>query len=1146
MVASAKLILTFSDIRVECKTKHPLLSNSPQLFVELRHADSEEVVDRTAAVDSEQNGEPPSWAWADGITVQGIFSLVELMVVLKQESSRQDMASIDVSLFELQSFPVNHRFIRELYEVDEDGPSLLMTAICNVVVLELFEDPNPLPPPTSPSSETQLRHTSYAPGLQTDYSDVEAYRMISDAFTQEEIVDMIYSYTDIMHLPDSDPDKASRLHAIGLLLHVQYRLHGDVYHIQDAVTAQETATSLLPDSHADKPAWLMALGKSLHALFQKRGFEDIILRSISAFRKAVTLTPNGDAERPDRLAKLAAALYVHYTCFYGLAYLQEALELMDEVTMNNSEHLNLASWLSAEAAMHLALFQHLGHMNDLDNSIGCYEVALQNLHNTHADKAYYLSQAGSAFHTRFRRLGRLPDIERALVLHKQAVEMTLKPDVKADRLVVLANALHSAYGFNKNIVNLENGIKAARSAVEMTDQQHPRRSSMLNTLAKLLREHFEIERDTEDIDEAVNILKHEAHMTPTDHPEFKVATMELGLALMSRFQHQHKVADIARAIEEFKDTLLLTSINDPMRPAMLINLGDAMVAQYTITLKLSNIESAVEHFSTATTSGLGAPAIRLSSAMKWATTLQKYGLSSPLTAYKHALDLLSQVAWLGLPMTDRYAQIMPYNDLVCNAAATAIKEGCYDTALEWLEQGRSIVWGQILQLRSTVDELNLNNPDLAQRFIEVSKELEILSNPQLQIPQEHSLSVEESEQRHRSLAQTWEHLVEQIQHLEGFEDFLRPQTATQLMKAALHGPVVLINISEQSCDALILMPQSDVLQHVALTDFSMSIAKSLQLELHEYLENAGINVRKERAAKQVRISDRETVGFSEILTTLWRLVVFPIIEKMGLQAVESDALPHIFWCLTGPLTFLPLHAAGLYESRQPNLKLSDFAISSYTPSLTALLVRIHWVPVNEPRLLVVCQTCTPGQAPLYAAEAEVKAIRQCMGQCDSLAIEVLSDDAATVEKTVSSMEDCNWLHLACHGVQDMNAPTSSAILLWDGKLTLAEVIKKSLSKAELAFLSACETATGDNKLSEEAIHLAAGMLLSGFKGVIATMWSIQDEDGPVMAKEVYTQLLDGRMPNAMRAAHALHDAVLRLQEQGASFERWVPFIHMGI
>lgn len=983
--------------------------------------------------------------------------------------------------------------------------------------------------------------------------------IFADDFTDEDMALITDQYHNLMELPDTDPDKPSRLHGIGLLLHVQFRLKGNLFDIHDAITAQETAINLLSDDHPDKPDWLGSLGNSQHALLQHKRYEEIAFNCISTFRKANALTPDDNEAKPERLAKLAGALYVHYCCFGTLTYLQEALDIMDKVTMNYSNHPRWGSWVSVEGGMHLALYHHLGQMDALDNSIACYEFALQNISDEQDEQAYHVSQAGSAFHTRYKRLGRTPDLERSLALHEQAAGMTEPSHVKADRLVAYGQALYSAYGLHHETTYLEKGIRVAREAVESTNSQHPRRTNMMNTLGMLLREHFEVSENFDDLNEAVDILKHEAHMIPADHPEFKVATVELGHALLARFQRKGDLHDVLSAIAELRNALLFTTKDDLSRPALLNDLGDALMTHYRATQEHSAISSAVEYYSEGATSGLGAPATRLSSAMKWANTLHSLG-SSPLTAYEHALELLSQVAWMGLPMTDRYAQIIPYNDLVCTAAAVAIREGQYSQALEWLEQGRSIVWGQILQLRSAVDELTLEDPELAQKFVEVSKELEYLSNPRLQIPQEHSLSVEETQQRHRSLAQRWQNLVEQIQSLKGFDDFLRPKPMSQLVRAAKYGPIVVVNTSEQGCDALIIMAQSDHVQHVALPILSMSSAKHLQDKLCHILLDAGIKVRKERAAKQIKDFLLRDLEFPDILAQLWNSVVFPVLEAMGievglvvsrvlkqylmksLQSTKSDTLPHIFWCLTGPLTTLPLHAAGLYDAQLSGPKLSDFAISSYIPTLASLLDRIDRGTVTEPRLLAICQTSTPGQAPLHAAELEVNTISQCMKK----GVTVLKDSAATVETTLKVMEDCNWIHLACHGVQDLREPTSSAIILWDGKLTLAEIIKKSLSQAELAFLSACETATGDSKLSEEAVHLAAGMLLAGYRGVIATMWSIQDEDGPTIAKAVYTQIMDGGVPNSMRAAEALHHAALQLQKQGASFERWVPFIHMGV
>ena len=47
--------------------------------------------------------------------------------------------------------------------------------------------------------------------------------------------------------------------------------------------------------------------------------------------------------------------------------------------------------------------------------------------------------------------------------------------------------------------------------------------------------------------------------------------------------------------------------------------------------------------------------------------------------------------------------------------------------------------------------------------------------------------------------------------------------------------------------------------------------------------------------------------------------------------------------------------------------------------------------------------------------------------------------------------------------------------------------KKKIVGADLAYLSACQTSTSNEKLSEEAVHLAAGMMAAGYHGDVATM-----------------------------------------------------------
>ena len=101
-------------------------------------------------------------------------------------------------------------------------------------------------------------------------------------------------------------------------------------------------------------------------------------------------------------------------------------------------------------------------------------------------------------------------------------------------------------------------------------------------------------------------------------------------------------------------------------------------------------------------------------------------------------------------------------------------------------------------------------------------------------------------------------------------------------------------------------------------------------------------------------------------------------------------------------------------------------------------------------------------------------------------------------------------------------------------------------------MSACQTAVGDERTPEESAHLAAGMLAVGFKGVIATMWSIMDADAPVVVEQFYKTLLALRDTTRLQrgetgAAYALHEALKVLREQVGEddFLRWAPFVHFG-
>ena len=280
------------------------------------------------------------------------------------------------------------------------------------------------------------------------------------------------------------------------------------------------------------------------------------------------------------------------------------------------------------------------------------------------------------------------------------------------------------------------------------------------------------------------------------------------------------------------------------------------------------------------------------------------------------------------------------------------------------------------------------------------------------------------------------------------------------------------------------------------------------------------------------------------------------------QVVDSLAeLTRIWWCPTGPLAFLPIHAAGTYVEGKgvPKHCLSDFAVSSYIPTLNVLFETPTSVKKNVASaptgLLIVSQPNTPGQSAIPYVKEEVEKIQ---GQLKGRGISsvTLDDQNGTVKGLLKSMELFPSVHLACHAAQNVTKPLKSSIYLHDGPLELLEIMKKNLAHSDFAFLSACQTSKGVENLPEEVVHLASGMLAAGYRSVVGTMWSISDTHGPDMAEFFYERLLDdatnelGTKVDGTRAARALHHATRRLQEKisGSSdpLLAWVPYIHIGI
>lgn len=352
------------------------------------------------------------------------------------------------------------------------------------------------------------------------------------------------------------------------------------------------------------------------------------------------------------------------------------------------------------------------------------------------------------------------------------------------------------------------------------------------------------------------------------------------------------------------------------KPLFLKNLGLAYQARYAHKYERSDLLAAGTFFNKAAQCVVGDPDTKFLAARQWAraSAVQSWrresdpgwvmrlhtrilnlissatfsGVStaneldnSPLCGYQRALELIPQLVWLGMTIPERYGRLEDIGDIAVEAASWAISVKDYKRALEWLEEGRSVVWNQILLLRTPLDELSAMHVSLGQRLREIALELERgASQPTIFLlsSEDHSSDLEKAAQQHRRLATEWDQLLEQARQIPGFDHFMRPRKADVLVRAARNGPIVVINVFELRCDALIILPNSYNLQCLPLSTFSLEKAINSRAQLMHLIGGregrAGGFQRKKPLQNQHQL-------FKQMLATLWLDVVKPILDFLG-------------------------------------------------------------------------------------------------------------------------------------------------------------------------------------------------------------------------------------------------------------------------
>lgn len=473
------------------------------------------------------------------------------------------------------------------------------------------------------------------------------------------------------------------------------------------------------------------------------------------------------------------------------------------------------------------------------------------------------------------------------------------------------------------------------------------------------------------------------------------------------------------------------------------------------------------------------------------------GGSLSVEGYGAAVELLPQMAWIGLRRDDQRWLLGRWQGVSTAAAAAAIAAGRVAYAVEVLEHGRAVMWGQLARQRAGVEAARASDPALARRLAEIRAELDM---PDDETGRRLGQAGADVERRIR-LGREWDQLSSQLGESER-------RSYRELARAANHGPVVVVNASPQRCDAIILLPDLD-------EPFLVPLDRLGHDELVEWAEQSGDPNGRHQAMLNV------------IAPRLWADLAVPVLAALT-PHLRADR--RIWWCPTGPLTALPIHAAG-HHTRPGGPALLDEVVSSYTPTIGALLRSAARAATARGQLVVA--------APQVPDRPDLPEVAQESDEFLRHFPDAVSLNPARVSDVLTRLRDAPWVHFACHA-------DASGLAVADGVVSLDQLADLRLTDAEFCYLSACSTAAPDPRAYDEAIHLAALLHLQSYTHVVGTLWEVDSDKALEAAREVYRTLTAHGSPDSTLAAQAVHNAAQTLRRLAPrNVDVWSSLLHIG-
>ena len=945
--------------------------------------------------------------------------------------------------------------------------------------------------------------------------------------------------TALRIVPSGHPDRHLYL---GLGCDIRKALYvrtNEVMHLSEAIRRVREVLIEIPRAHVSYAGYLTVLGSLLRSRFQATNDMDALKESLATCREVVAMTRLDDAERAERINILARVLKFMYICTDLRIYRDERLALLRElVSMSPPGHQKRATSVAALGEALAETAEATGNVERLDEALEYLREAvnadLQGRQGSGRSDSPYLSRLGSFLRVRYALTRDLHALEESIETLRMAIAAN-RPDHGAPHVDLneLAVSLYSLYERTQELGVLEDSVRISREVLAMTPPTLLNRPLYLSTLALGLRHLYLHTKNVWVLDEAIETVQ-EAIATGSEPIAYAHRLAILGSLYRLRYLRTMDEEELDKAVGVLRKSVAAIPVDHPTRLECIGELGLTLQGLSMVRPDMELLKEARGYSQEIADSTMVPLDMRVRSFMHLAAISERLGDGqAALAAIERAVELAEVLTLDGVTEADRAHRLGELADLPGQAASAALLAGHPSRAVELLERTRGVLVAETLNQRSgELEQLRTAAPAMAADLAQVRARL---SSPKL------------ARAAYKDLGE----LLERIRRVPGFEGFQRPPQIDQLTRFMRSGPVVMISAGLSRSDALILTGDgrsSDPVQVVRLPGLHREEAARQA----ERLAKAGHASLRDLTPDNRRAQVRDEVV--DVLAWLWEVAAAPVLDHLGFTSAPPDGSdwPRLWWCPAHVLSFLPFHAAGRYQpaaqagreralSRPPALSVLDRVVSSYTMTIGAL-ARREQPRRSIPATLIVPVPDTPG-APLPGVVTETQALLAVIPDAKPL-------QRPTRASVLEVLPEYQIAHLACHGHADRTDPARSHLVLADrdtAPLTLDDISHLNLT-AELAYLSACNTGVAPVRLSDQFLHFTGAFQLAGYRHVIGTLWSVDDQIAAELAADFYDRLTGGGTlpPQTDISAYALHDAIYALRTRYPDNPAlWAAHTHTG-